>query len=114
MRNRVTLHIAGASYVMLSDETETYMQELAALVDGRISEAKKIPGVSTMQAAVLAACNIADDYLKAVQAADNLRSQMKNYLEEASLLRRELADAQKLLDELTDPDGKQPHKGGRR
>ena len=113
MRNRVTLHIAGESYVMLSDETETYMQELAAMVDGKISEARKIPGVSTMQAAVLAACNIADDYYKSVQAADNLRSQMKNYLEEASMLRRELADAQKLLDELTEPEGK-AGKGGRR
>lgn len=113
MRNRVTLHIAGESYVMLSDETEAYMQEVAALVDSKISEAKQIPGVSTMKAAVLAACNIADAYYKSVQAADNLRSQMKNYLEEASALRRELADvqklrrelaeAQKLLDELTDP-----------
>lgn len=105
MRNRVTLHIAGESYVMLSDETETYMQEVAALVDGKISEAKKIPGVSTLQAAVLAACNVADDYYKSVQAADNLRAQMKNYLEESSNLRRELADAQKLLDEMTEPEG---------
>ncbi|MGE4549482.1 MAG: cell division protein ZapA [Intestinibacillus sp.] len=113
MRNRVTLHIAGESYVMLSDETETYMQEIAARVDSEISEAKKIPGISSMRAAVLAACNIADDYYKSVRAADNLRAQMKNYLEEASSLRRELADAQKLLDELTEPDSR-THRGGKR
>ena len=113
MRNRVTLHIAGERYVMLSDETENYMQEIAALVDSKISESKKIPGVSSMQAAVLAACEIADGYYKSVQAADNLRAQMKNYLEEASLLRRELADVQKMLDELTEP-GERAHRGGKR
>lgn len=107
MRNRVTLHIAGESYVMLTDETEQYMHQIAALVDKKIHEGKEVPGISNMQAVVLAGCNIADDYFKAVQTADNLRSQMKNYLEEASILRRELAEAQKLMDELTDPKDRQ-------
>ena len=81
-------------------------EEVADLVDAEISQARKIPGTSSLQSAVLAGCNLADRYLKAVEAADNLRGQMKNYLEEASQLRRELADAQKLLDELTEPDRK--------
>lgn len=106
MRNRVTIHIAGETYTMLAEESEQYMQEVADLVDAEISQARKIPGTSALQSAVLAGCNLADRYLKAVEAADNLRGQMKNYLEEASQLRRELADVQKLLDELTEPDGK--------
>ena len=105
MRNRVTIHIAGESYTMLAEESESYMQEVAALVDDKISEARKTPGVSSLQSAVLAALNLADLYKKAGESADNLRAQMKNYLEEAESLRRELADAQRLLDELTDPDG---------
>ena len=106
MRNRVTIHIAGETYTMLAEESETYMQEVADLVDAEISQARKIPGTSSLQSAVLAGCNLADRYLKAVEAADNLRGQMKNYLEEASQLRRELADTQRLLDELTETDGK--------
>lgn len=97
MRNRVTIHIAGESYTMLSEESESYMQKIAELVDGKISETKVIPGVSAMQSAVLAACNLADDYYKAVLTADNLRAQMKNYLDECNSLRRELADVKHQL-----------------
>lgn len=106
MRNRVTIHIAGESYTMLAEESESYMQQVAALVDGKITEARGISGVSAMQAAVLAACNIADQYYKAVESADNLRAQMKNYLEESDSLRRELAEAQRMLDDLTEPDSR--------
>lgn len=106
MRNRVTIRIAGESFTILAEESENYMQEVARLVDDKIIEARKTPGASAMQATVLAACNLADQYLKAVQTADNLRAQMKNYLEEAKTLRRELSDAHRMLDELTEPGEK--------
>lgn len=97
MRNRVTIHIAGESYVILSEESDSYMQSIAALVGTKMTETRKIAGVSSLRASVLAACNIADDYCKAVQSADNLRSQMKNYLEEANLLRKEVAELRRQL-----------------
>lgn len=106
MRNRVTIHIAGESYTMLAEESESYMQQVARLVDEKILEARMTPGVSSMQSAVLAAINLADAYYKAAEAADNLRAQMKNYLEESDSLRRELAEAQRMLDDLTDPDSR--------
>lgn len=112
MRNRVTIHIAGSSYTMLAEESESYMQEVANLVDSKIGEARKTPGVSMLQAAVLAACNIADSYYKAVSVADNLRAQMKNYLEESNTLRRELAEAHHLLDEITAPEDHKKTAGG--
>ncbi len=103
MRNRVHIHIAGESYTMVSEEEESYMQQVASLVDRKISEAHMMPGVSRMQSTVLAACNIADQYYKAAESADNLRAQMKKYLEESESLRRELAEMQRMLDDFTNP-----------
>ena len=45
--------------------------------------------------AVLAAMNIADQYFKEQEAAENLRRQIKEYLEEATKLKMELSEAKR-------------------
>lgn len=97
MRTRVSVTIAGENYTMVGEQNEDYIRKVAAIVDKKVNEIKDRPGISTMQAMALASCDIADEYLKAVEAADNLRAQMKNYLEEAELLRYELEDVNKEL-----------------
>ena len=46
-----------------------------------------------MQAITLAACDMADSYVQAVQGADHLRQQMASYLEENASVSKELANA---------------------
>lgn len=99
MKNRSTINIAGENYILLSEETDGYMQRVANLVNDKISQAKLSKnGISSMQALSLSACNLADDYMKAVEASENLRLQMKKYLEESDNLRKELVLTQKALD----------------
>lgn len=100
MKNRVTIHIAGEDYVLLSDESASYMQRIAQMVNERIEETRSLPGMSLLKSSILTACNLADEYCKATEAAENLRQQMKQYLNEAESLRGALAEAQKQIEAL--------------
>ena len=48
-----------------------------------------------MDAAVLAAVNIADDMLKQQGSTENLRSQLKGYLDEANRAKAELSECKR-------------------
>ena len=51
--------------------------------------------VSLVDGAVLGALNIADEYFKEVEASENLRRQLKEYLEEATKMKMELSEAKR-------------------
>ena len=58
------------------------------------SGARRTTPVSRSDAAVLAAVNLTDELLKSQDAAENLRRQIKSYLDEISDLKRQLFKAQ--------------------
>ena len=105
MANRVVINICGEDYTFVAEESASYMQKVATLVDTRMSEILKNGRINRVDAAVLATANIADDLLKEQASAENLRSQLKDYLDEAnkakaeaSDLRREIFKLQQRLD----------------
>ena len=105
MENRITVSICGTDYTFTAEESPSYMQKVAALVDTRMGEILKSGRINRVDAAVLAAANIADDLLKEQASAENLRNQLKDYLDEAnkakaeaSDLRREIFKLQQRLD----------------
>ena len=100
MKNRVAVTIAGETYTILSEDSEEYVKSAAELVDSKIAEVSSNIPVSQITATVLAALSIADDSLKAAISADNMRAQMKSYLEDASRLRTELNEARRELAKL--------------
>jgi cell division protein ZapA len=58
--------IYGQTYHLRGSEGETYLAELASLVDRRMREVVEATGTAdTLRVAILAALNIADDYLQA-------------------------------------------------
>lgn len=95
MRNRVSVVIAGQEYTLVATEEEGYMQKVAAHVDAKVREVLDGAKVSMVDGAVLAAVNITDEYFKEVEAAENLRRQLKEYLEEATKLKLELSEAKR-------------------
>ena len=92
MENRITVSICGEEYTFVAEETPTYMQKVAAMVDERMSQILAAGRVSRHDAAVLAAMNIADEYLKHQGNGENLRSQLKSALDEASRARSECSE----------------------
>lgn len=95
MKNRVTVSIAGQDYTLVGAEEEQYVQKVAGHVDAKVREMLTEAKVSLVDGAVLAAINVADEYFKEVEAAENLRRQLKEYLEEATKLKLELSEAKR-------------------
>ena len=78
MKNRVTVTIAGQEYTLVGTEEASYTEKVAAHVDAKVEEVLSGAHVSLVDGAILAAVNIADEYFKEVEAAENLRRQLKD------------------------------------
>ena len=86
-KNRIKISILGSDYIIASEEEENYVRQIAAETE------KRIAGVT--MAAVLAALDYCDEAVKATESADNLRSQIKDYLEDSSQARMEADEARR-------------------
>ena len=95
MANRIT--VSGGDYTLLAEENPSYMQKVAALVDGKMSEIMASGRVSRTDAAVLAAANLADELLKQQASTESLRSQLKGYLDDANKAKNELSECKREL-----------------
>ncbi len=61
----VEIKVFGQTYTVKTDAEEDYIQEVARYVNDKMEEVlKKTKSVSTLNVAILAALNIADDLLK--------------------------------------------------
>ena len=105
MENRVVVTICGEDYTFVAEESTSYMQKVGAYVGDKMTEILNGAKVGRTDAAVLTAANIADELFKAQSAAEQLRSQIKGYLDEAgkaqaevSELKREIFRLQQKLD----------------
>ena len=96
MQNRITVTIADQEYTFLASEEQEYMEKVAAHVDTQIRETLKGNSkMSLLDGASLTAMNLADERFKDQESADNLRRQLKDYLEESSKLKLELSEAKR-------------------
>ena len=99
--NKVKLTICGTEYAITSDEAEDYVRELGGQVDRDMRALLHADErISTTMAAVLVAITNADAAKKAEGAADNLRSQMKGYLDDNARARQELENARRETERL--------------
>lgn len=95
MKNRVTVTIAGQEYTLVGTEDVSYTEKVAAHVDAKVQEVLDGTRASLVDGAILAAVNITDEYFKEQQASENLRRQLKEYLEEATKAKMELSEAKR-------------------
>ena len=106
--SKVRLNICGSSYVVNTSESEDYMQNLADRLNLDMNELMASSNsVSITTAAVMTALNYRDELEKASGSADNMRRQIKDYLEDAASAkmaaeeaRRENASLKRRIDEL--------------
>ena len=92
MDHRVTVTIGGNEYTFVAEEDSSYVEKVAAYVDQRMSATLESTKAGQTDAAVLTAVNIADELFKAQEIAENLRSQLKEYLDEASKSKNEISE----------------------
>ncbi len=91
-KKRVEVKINNVEYMLVTNEPEEYVQRVALLVNKKMAQIQQQnKQLSTAMTAVLAAINIADEYLKNEEVLDNLRSELKSYAEETGTKGEELA-----------------------
>ena len=105
MENRVVVSICGEEYTFVAEEAPSYMQKVGAYVNQKMNEVLDGAHVGRTDAAILTAANITDELFKEQASAEQLRSQIKQYLDEAgkaqaeaSELRREVFRLQQKLE----------------
>ena len=92
MANRVVVSICGEDYTFVAEESTSYMQKVGAYVGDKMNEILNTAKVGRTDAAVLTAVNLTDELFKSQAAAEQLRSQIKGYLDEASKAQAEVSE----------------------
>ena len=92
MANRLTVTICDQEYTLVADESAEYMEHVAAFVSGKLSEILAAGRVGRADAAVLAAVNITDEFFKLQNVDEQLRSQIKDCLDETAKAQNEVSE----------------------
>lgn len=95
MKNRVKVTIAEREYTLTAAEDEAYVQKVAGYVNEQIRQAVSGAKVSATDGAILAAVNISDTLFKEQKAAEQLRFQLKDALDDAARTKNELSEAKR-------------------
>lgn len=86
MKKQVEIKVMGQKFTVRSDSTEEYVSEVAQYVDEKINEVmRSTKAVASLNVVILAAMNIADEFLKFKQTKekqwDNAEKKIKNVIE---------------------------------
>ncbi len=101
-KNKVSIHIFGSAYTIVTEDDPAYVEDLAEMIDSEMRAASQsAPTLSTTQCAVLVALDQADACKKATASADNLRAQIKDYLEDSARARMEVDVARREIERLS-------------
>lgn len=90
---KVEVKINNIEYTLVTNEPEEYVQRVALLVNKHMNKiTENAPQLSTAMKAVLAAINLGDEFLKNEGILDNLRVELKGYMDESKGLSAELEE----------------------
>ena len=85
MVNKVRVTIAGEPYAIATTDTESYITSLAKKLDEDITKLLDDNGnLSLSKAAVFCAMDYLDEYRKSAGSAENMRSQIQDYIADAA------------------------------
>ena len=99
--NKVRIDVCGCTYVISSPEQEDYVLSLASKLDKDMAAfMAQNANASVTTAAIMCALEYLDEHTKDGQGADNMRDQIKSYLEDAAKARFEVEDAKREVDRL--------------
>lgn len=94
MRNKVKVTVCGKEYALQTDESPSYLIGLARRLDKDINQlVNSGDNISVVAATVLVALSALDDANKANESIDNIRTQIKDYVDDAGKARLERDEA---------------------
>ncbi|MCI8406739.1 MAG: cell division protein ZapA [Oscillospiraceae bacterium] len=94
--NKIKIVLSGKEYTIQTDESVSYVTQLAESLDAKIEEyMNQNDSISVTSACMLVSLGLMDDCIKASSDKDNLRKQVIDYLEEATRSRNEITELKK-------------------
>ncbi|SEK80940.1 cell division protein ZapA [Ruminococcus albus] len=88
--------IMGKEYVLTSEENKDYTERLAAALDKRIKDMRaRFSSLSITDCAVLTALDCMDELGQSNRNIDNIRTQIKDYVDDAGRARNQATAAQR-------------------
>lgn len=88
-KKKVTVFVAGQKLNLITTESEKYVTDIAQKVDTAVNSMFASSNMSREKCAVMAALDFCDDEAKARVALNELKEQIKDYIEDSSKLRAE-------------------------
>jgi cell division protein ZapA len=90
---KVKIKVCGYEFIITSEESEEYVRNVGEKVNSHISKLINFSGsMSTTMASIFTAMEFGDDAAKAKRTADNLRQQLQDFLEAATIAKSEAAE----------------------
>jgi len=101
MLNEVKVMICGKEYKLRTSESPNYVYSLARVLESKIDEIVNAgSGSSPYTASIMVALSLLDDLNKSNQRLENIRTQTKEYVDEAGKTRIERDAAVKEIEAL--------------
>lgn len=99
--NRIRIEICGSKYVISSPEAPDYVRSLSAEIEDHVKHILDTNNSATLcDAYLLTLLSYADQYRKSEDSCDNLRSQLTEYLEDATKARIEADEGKQEIEKL--------------
>lgn len=99
-KNKITVFVAGQKLTLITTDSEKYVSDIAQKVDTTVNSLLNSSNMSREKCAVMAALDFCDDEAKAKGALNELKEQIKDYLEDSSKLRAENAELKAKIEKL--------------
>ncbi len=88
-KKKVTVFVAGQKLTLITAESEKYVTDIASKVDTAINSLFSATKMSREKCAVMTALDFCDDEAKAKESLNQLKEQIKDYIEDSAKLRAE-------------------------
>lgn len=82
MKKRFEVSILGRELSVISDSGDERVASVIRYVNGKLGEAEKTAGKNALDIAILAALNIADEYLQIMEATGDIHDQLEKKAEQ--------------------------------
>ncbi len=99
--NKVKFEVLGSSYIISTQDDSNYIASLAAQIDEDVQEVlESSPNASTFAATIICTMGYLDDAKKAVVSLDNMREQIRDYLQESEKAKQATEQMRRELERL--------------
>lgn len=108
MKNKVLVKIYGRDYLLATEESQGYSDRLADMLNEKLRKAMTGKSeLSRLDGAMLVALEALDEAYKNRKSIDNIRGQIKDYVEAADKAKAELETVKRFCDEQLEKSAKE-------